>query len=267
MVRRLPIPTRKQSGLLIRRLRSFLLDLVFPPRCAGCQRSGQSFCDFCAQNVSPAPPQLLCRGCGWQLSTAMAVRGEPCANCATPLAMIRAATLHVPPLAPAIHAFKYQARVELAPGLARYLRAAAMEEPWPTIMARLDGIVPVPLHEERLRVRGYNQAGLLARYFAYETSIPVLDGAIRRVRETPTQVGLHARERVENVRDAFEAAPGHVRGNALLLVDDVFTTGSTMRECAGALREAGASAVFGLVLSQPAALEREQSSDENSLRL
>ena len=135
-----------------------------------------------------------------------------------------------------------------------------MEDPWPAIMARLDGIVAVPLHEERLRARGHNQAKLLAESFASGTSVPLLDEAIVRIRATTSQVGMIAGERVENVKDAFQAEPSQVRGKALLLVDDVCTTGSTLRECAKALREAGASAVFGLALSQPVLLERDPSS-------
>lgn len=180
------------------------------------------------------------------------MRGAPCANCQNPLGLIRAATLHAPPLAEAVHAFKYGGRAELAPSLTRYLHATIMADPWPSIMARLDGIAPAPLHEERLKERGYNQAGLLAGSLAFATSIPVLEGAIERVRDTPTQVGLDAGDRAENVKDAFQAAPGRVRGKSLLLVDDVCTTGSTMRECAAALRKAGVGAVFGLALSEPA---------------
>lgn len=124
-------------------------------------------------------------------------------------------------------------------------------------MARLDGIVPVPLHGDRLAERGFNQSLLLADSFTRGTGIPVIEGAIARVRSTPSQVGLHARERAANVKDAFSAVPDRVLGKALLLVDDVSTTGSTMSECAGALRAAGAGAVFGLTLSRPARKEVE----------
>ena len=194
----------------------------------------------------------------------MAVQGAPCPNCRNPLGLIRAAALHVPPLEGAIHALKYEGRAELAPSLARYLRAATMADPWPAIIAGLDGIVPVPLHEGRLIERGYNQAELLADSFAKEISTPILEGAIARVRETPSQVGLLARDRAENVKNAFRVEHGQVRGNSLLLVDDVCTTGSTMRECALALRGGGAVRVFGLALSEPASRAREQFNAEHS---
>lgn len=147
--------------------------------------------------------------------------------------------------------------MELASLLARYLRAATQTAPWPGIFARLDGIVPVPLHEERMAERGYNQAQLLADCFANGTGIPVMGNAIGRVRSTPYQVGLNARDRVANVKGAFSAVPDRVSAKALLLLDDVSTTGSTMSECAAALRSAGAAAVYGLALARPAGRENE----------
>ncbi len=105
--------------------------------------------------------------------------------------------------------------------------------------------------------RGYNQSRLLADCFASGSGIPVMGDAVARVRSTPSQVGLQARDRVANVKDAFSASSDRVRGKALLVVDDVSTTGSTLSECAVALRAAGASAVYGLALSQPAQKEDE----------
>ena len=147
--------------------------------------------------------------------------------------------------------------MELASLLARYLHVAAETDPWPGVLGRLDGIVPVPLHEERLAERGYNQSLLLANCFAKDTDIPVLGKALARVRSTPSQVGLQARDRVANVKDAFRAVPDFVLGKTLLLLDDVSTTGSTMSECAAALRTAGAGGVYGLTLARPALREEK----------
>lgn len=181
----------------------------------------------------------------------MAGLGSPCPRCKDPLGLFRVAALHAGPLRPAIHALKYDGRVELAPGLARYLLAVTAEPPWPDILARLDGIVPVPLHSDRLRERGYNQASLLATTLAQESTLTVLDKAIVRVHATRSQVGLSREERADNVMGKFRANIELVRGKSLLLVDDVFTTGATMRECAAALRNAGASRIFGLALASP----------------
>lgn len=141
--------------------------------------------------------------------------------------------------------------MELAPILTRYLRAFIAAAPWPAILRRVGGIVPVPLHKDRLLERGYNQAALLATGLAVESCTPVLDSAIERFQATKSQVGLTALERADNVVGKFKANPRLVTGRRLLLVDDVFTTGATMRECAVALRRAGAIAVYGLALARP----------------
>lgn len=167
-----------------------------------------------------------------------------------PLAFARAATLHTHPIRPAIHALKYENRVELAPSLARYLIAAAMQPPWGELIPHLDGLVPVPLHPERLQERGFNQARLLADGLAAHTGLPVAESALARVKATRSQVGLTAPERSANVADAFLAQP-QVQGQALLLIDDVYTTGATLTAAAGSLRRAGARAVYALALAMP----------------
>ena len=178
--------------------------------------------------------------------------GNPCPGCLDALGCVGAAALHDGPLQPAIHALKYDGQLELTPILTRYLRALVAAPPWPAILRTVDGIVPVPLHKDRLLERGYNQAALLATGLAVGSCTPVLDSAIERVRATKSQVGLTALERADNVVGKFKANPRLVTGRRLLLVDDVFTTGATMRECAVALREAGAIAVYGLALARPA---------------
>ena len=178
--------------------------------------------------------------------------GAPCPGCRDALGCVGGATLHEGPLQPAIHALKYDGRVELAPILTRYLRALIAAAPWPAILRRVDGIVPVPLHKDRLLERGYNQAALLATGLTVGSCTPVLDSAIERFQATRSQVGLTVLERAENVVGKFKANPGLVTGKRLLLVDDVFTTGATMRECAVALRQADANAVYGLALARPA---------------
>lgn len=237
---------------LLQKFGSYLLDLLFPPRCVNCPRSGQWLCDYCAQQVRPAPSRQLCRRCGFQLPADELRLGDPCPGCQDALGCVGVAALHEGPLQPAIHALKYDGRLELAPVLTRYLRALIAADPWPAILRKVDGFVPVPLHKDRLLERGYNQAALLATGLAAGSCTPVLDRAIERFRATRSQVGLTALERANNVLGKFRADPGMVTGRNLLLVDDVFTTGATMRECAVALRSAGATAVYGLALATPA---------------
>ena len=121
-----------------------------------------------------------------------------------------------------------------------------------------DLLVPVPLHSSRRRQRGYNQSELLAREVSKTTGLQVDSGLLARVRNTPSQVGAAGREeRRRNVDGSFEAKTGprarnQVRGAAIIVVDDVATTGSTISACASALKSAGAASVWGLVLAREA---------------
>jgi ComF family protein len=115
-----------------------------------------------------------------------------------------------------------------------------------------DLIVPVPLHPRRLRERGFNQSGLLAGEFARRIKAPVSYDALRRKSQTLPQTRLNREERLRNVKGAFEISDaGKVRGRRILLVDDVFTTGTTLSECARTLkRKGGASEVHALTVTR-----------------
>jgi ComF family protein len=106
----------------------------------------------------------------------------------------------------------------------------------------LDGICPVPLHKNRLRKRGFNQSLLLAQELAEDLGIPVYPDGLRRIRDTLPQMELTREERLNNVKDAF-AAGMEFHGRCILLVDDVLTTGASIRECARVVREGGGSVV------------------------
>jgi len=118
-------------------------------------------------------------------------------------------------------------------------------------------IAPVPSGLDRRKMRGYNQASLLALPIALYFGIPFRSEAIKKVRETRTQVGLSAQERRENVRNTFLARRDLVFQKSILLVDDITTTGATLVSCAETLLEQGASQVFGLTLAR-AVLEHPQ---------
>lgn len=119
----------------------------------------------------------------------------------------------------------------------------------PLVPAGVDALVPVPLHENRVRERGFNQSELLANELGARVGRPVLAAALNRVRETPSQTGLSPSERVENVRGAFAAAE-RLDGQHVLLVDDVCTTGATLYACARTLRRAGVASVQAIVATR-----------------
>jgi ComF family protein len=124
-----------------------------------------------------------------------------------------------------------------------------------TLGWQTDLITNVPLGKSRLKERGYNQVTVIARPLAMAMNLPLATQAIVRERETRSQVGLSAQERLTNVAGAFRALPNIVSGKSVLLVDDVATTGATLNACAAALRTAGAVRVYALTLARALRIE------------
>jgi len=116
---------------------------------------------------------------------------------------------------------------------------------------RIDLVLPVPLHPDRLRERGYNQALLLARECFGDTRVPIAANVLQKDRPTPPQMSLSASARRANLRGVFSVVrPESVRGRNILLVDDVFTTGSTAAACSQVLNQAGAARVEVFTLAR-----------------
>ncbi|GGA91380.1 hypothetical protein GCM10011491_19260 [Brucella endophytica] len=143
---------------------------------------------------------------------------------------------------------KYHDQTNLAPWMARWMLRAGSE-----LFADCDVVIPVPLHRYRLWSRRFNQAAELARALARESGKPFEPEALRRVKRTRQQVGLPATERQRNVSGAFRVPPEHeikVRGRNVLLIDDVYTTGATVKAATRALLRADAAAVDVLTFSR-----------------
>ena len=111
-------------------------------------------------------------------------------------------------------------------------------------------VIPVPLARNRLKERGYNQVALVARPLTYELELEYAPGALQKVRETRSQVGLNVSQRRENVADAYQADPSVVKRKSILLMDDVATTGSTILASTAALQSAGALEVYVLTIAR-----------------
>jgi ComF family protein len=160
---------------------------------------------------------------------------------------IRAPFLMQGALRELIHRFKYRNLRSAAPELGRLLAEYLAGHPIPGKVT-----VPVPLHPRRHRMRGYNQAALLARELSKRTGLAVAPGLLARRHDAPPQVQSDSRERrADNVRDSFECIED-AGGLEVLLIDDVSTTGSTLAECASVLKKAGAGSGWGLVLAKGA---------------
>jgi ComF family protein len=203
--------------------------------------------------------QTLCPACEQELP----LLSPPfCTVCATPLAStcvpsICGNCLRKPPayhhtiagwqyrwpLDRLIHAFKFHHQFSLLPVLAKPLLDRLRDQPAPDIL------IPMPLHPQRLRQRGYNQALLLAQHLSRQMKLPVLKTACQRTRHTTEQSGLSRAERVSNLRHAFICAAA-VRGQHIALIDDVMTSGSSAHWLAQALLTAGASSVNCWILAR-----------------
>jgi len=144
-----------------------------------------------------------------------------------------------------VHAFKYGDRSEAGLFMARLMARAGRK-----VIAEADIIIPVPLHWTRLWKRRFNQAAYLAQHIATSSGKPFDPFILKRVRATPQQVGLDAKERHKNMRKAFAVKlTADVKGKSILLVDDVRTTGATISSCVEALKTAGAAKVHVLTFA------------------
>lgn len=223
------------------------LDLLFPPRCAGCQQSGYLLCPTCLHSMQPLPPPI-CQYCGLPLTT-MTDRCSFCRHHPLQLHGVRCVHLYQGALRNAIRELKYTGQVRLAEPLGLLLAQTFLQHG-----LHADGLIPLPLHTLREGQRGYNQATLLARHCATHLKVPCLDNLVIRARSTRSQVGLNVQQRQQNVRAAFALAPGThpstLARTTLVIIDDVCTTGATLEACAAPLYAAGAKAVWGLVLGR-----------------
>ena len=218
------------------------LDWLLPPRCGGCGDRGVRWCPKCQSEVVKISPPI-CEVCGRSRQS-----DGICPRCAAipPLyTALRSWAGFSGPLRNAIHRLKYNRDMALAEVLARPMMDCLSEAHW-----QVELVVPVPISPARKDERGYNQAALLARPIALYYGLAYRPDALRKRRDTHSQVGLTVEQRWANVRDAFTAEGKVVTKLPVLLVDDVTTSGATLNACAHAMIAAGASEVYCLTLAR-----------------
>ena len=238
----MPGYTRCVQGLRISRIGRAALDLIYPPRCAVCGTGGVFLCERCAGTL-PRADGRRCDRC-W-----LPLRGVQCFACAehpTHIEHLRSAFRYEGGVIRLVHAFKFGSQSSLAPSLGALL-ADAFERHG----LEADVIVPVPLTGSRRRIRGYNQALLMAAELSKHAGVAVTE-TLRRTGHGATQAAsASAEERRRNVQGVFSVAKGQdVTGARILLIDDVATTGATLNACAAVLLEAGVAGVAGLTLAR-----------------
>lgn len=230
-----------------------ILDLLYPPRCEACGRLRRDpLCQECRAQVELVK-RPLCEICGESFDprAQAAPRCQRCRSSRKPFSIARSAAHYHGPLADAIRRFKYHGQIVLGKPLGSIMLEALAGAASDLDPTTLDVVCPVPLHASRQRERGFNQSQLLAGEISEAIGKPVRS-LLERTRATAPQVDLPARSRAGNVRGAF-APKGQteIARQTVLLIDDLFTTGATLTECARALRRAGAAEVRVFTLARP----------------
>lgn len=247
----MPKAVARSSTWLLAPALDWLKDALFPRRCLGCNKYGAWCCSACFASLT-FRRQLTCPNCD-----AVSELGAFCHNCRNirALAGLWSAQPYGNPLVrKMVRALKFDGLTELVPTLGELilatLRAHNLPPAWHQVPRERWYITPVPLHPRRARQRGFNQATLLGLYVAERATL-TLAPVLKRLRHTGAQSELKDEERLTNVSRAFSLVDGaQIIGNAYILVDDVYTSGATLEECAQVLKAAGAAEVWGLTAAK-----------------
>ena len=237
---------RQRAVSIFKKGLSGILDLIYPKRCTMCdctvEPSDEMICPSCAEKLhfTEGP---FCLKCGKQLSHE---ESEYCSDCEKKIHAFDAGRSLFPysdRVIKSLYRLKYSNR----PGYAAFY-GMKMALVFPEVIEKwgVQVIMPVPLHKSRLKVRGYNQAALMARALGAGVGIPVVEDGLIRVKKTRPQRLLDAPARQDNLKNAFKIGRFDVKLKTVLLVDDIYTTGSTIDEVCRVLRQAGVKEIYFL---------------------
>jgi ComF family protein len=233
-----------ETGRTIAQLMKLFKDTIFPAHCFGCDAEGKFVCDDCYGTLDISG-MFCCPVCHAKNDT-----GKSCISCATKIAIDQ--HVAITPyqedglIGDMMHSFKYHFAEDVRDVFDRmmsdFLSGRSLD---------VDIIIPVPLHKKRYVERGFNQSEIIAQTVARVLQVPIEMNRLVRSRYTVKQAKLKREERLKNLTDAFEIKnPQDLVGKKVLVVDDVFTTGSTVNECAKALKLAGAGEVISFSIAR-----------------
>lgn len=240
---------------MLRQPAHLLFDVLFPPYCAVCggdvELREEVICDTCRLGLAPLG-QLTCSCCGAPVTKLHAARCRRCPKGDIHFTRTRCAFSFQGAVRDAIHRFKFQGAIELARPLAHAMvmaidafHDARYEDERPHVL------IPVPMHRLRRVFRGYNHSEELARELSIAVQIPCLTGHLRRSRYTRKQSLTPPEKRESNIHGAFQVPFARdIEDLHIGLIDDVFTSGSTVNECSRALKQAGAGSISVFTLAR-----------------
>jgi ComF family protein len=232
--------------------RSTLFQFFLPPQCPCCEKfleeGQQGFCSNCLSEIRWIEPPF-CSICGIPFIS-KEVENHPCGACVTHrkyFTMARALGAYEGSLQEAIHRWKYEGKTYLTPFFVEWM-VERLKDYWGRDSLGL--LIPVPLHPQRLRERGFNQALLLVKELSRRTGIPYRKTILQKKKATLPQVNLSGAEREKGLKGAFQViGKKELEGKSILLIDDVYTTGATVNECSKVLRRGGVKRVDVLTLA------------------
>ncbi|NTW06840.1 MAG: ComF family protein [Syntrophaceae bacterium] len=229
-------------------------DIIFPPQCLACSEiinksSKQVFCPSCLSKIRLITGSL-CPICGLPFLDSPA-ESHICGDCMQSqpyYSRARAVAGFESIIMDAIHKFKYGRNISTGSALGSFMAGFSFPD---FDFSEYSLFIPVPLHIKRLRERGFNQSLLLAKEMGKKYKLPVNFSLLKRCNFTLTQTGLNRAEREKNIKGAFAVTDKNkIAGECVILIDDVYTTGSTINECARVLLKAGAQKAAAITLSR-----------------
>ena len=238
----------------LRELLNDVSNIIFPPQCLACaeiinQPVKQVFCSTCQDKISFITDNF-CPICGIPFLNSPS-GSHLCGNCLENepyYTKARAVGCFETVIMDAIHKFKYGRSISIGDSLGSFMAGFSFPD---FDFSEYSMFIPVPLHIQRLRDRGFNQSLLLAKKMGTKYKLPVNFSLLKRCKFTLSQTGLNKAEREKNIKGAFVISDKKkVAGENIILIDDVYTTGATINECAKVLLKAGAQKVAVLTLSR-----------------
>jgi competence protein ComFC len=232
--------------------KNLILDLVLPKICLICGKEGTYLCDPCAAQV-PLIDKFVCPNC-----QKTSLYGQTCSDCQKSSylnGVIYALDYKNPLVGQMIKHLKYHFIKELIHPLAKILISEIKNSHFLTNNFTADEssslVIPIPLHRKKFLWRGFNQSELLAQKIAQEFELELKTNVLLKIKNTHSQTDLKEKERRLNIKNTFEIKNGSlIKEKIIFLIDDVMTTGSTLKEAAKILKKAGAKEVWGITLAK-----------------